>query len=346
MGRYGYSRWGWYTPAPTVWERKEKAAKTIAKLQKKGQTLSPVEIDGRTIARTFWGKAWCDNIERYRDFAYRLERGRSYVRSGAVIDLKIEKGLISALVIGSGSRPYNVAISIDQMAKDSWDALVKRSAGKIASLMALAQGKLPDEMLKDFCDPETGLFPKPRAIHFSCSCPDGASCCKHVAAVLYGVGARLDKEPELFFTLRGIDPGSIVSDQVVETLTEGAESEIDAADIGDVFGIELDTPTEVPKESPKAKKAKASAEVSRKPPKAKEAKVSAEAPKESPKAKENVDSFPARIRALRSRMGLSQAAFGKLLGTHQVGVSLLERGLATPRPEILSALKRLEKGKP
>ena len=102
MGRYGYSRWGWYTPAPTVWERKEKAAKTIAKLQKKGQTLSPVEIDGRTIARTFWGKAWCDNIERYRDFAYRLERGCSYVRSGAVIDLRRGSSRRSSLAAAAG----------------------------------------------------------------------------------------------------------------------------------------------------------------------------------------------------------------------------------------------------
>lgn len=216
MSRYGF--WG-FKPQPTVWERQQKAAKTIARLRKKGADLSPVELEGRTIAKTFWGKAWCDNIEAYRDFAYRLERGRSYVRSGAVIDLKIQEGVVGALVIGSGRSPYEVVIRIDKMKKPDWDALVKRSSGKIASLMALAQGKLPKEMLEDFCNPETGLFPKPREIHFDCSCPDGASCCKHVAAVLYGIGARLDEQPELFFTLRGINPDSIVSTEVVDTLT-------------------------------------------------------------------------------------------------------------------------------
>jgi len=237
MSRYSY--WG-FKPQPTVWERQQKAAKTIARMRKKGADLSPVQLEGRTIAKTFWGKAWCDNIESYRDFAYRLERGRSYVRSGAVIDLKISEGAVGALVIGSGRSPYEVIIRIDKMKKPDWDALVKRSSGKISSLMALAQGKLPKEMLEDFCNPETGLFPKPREIHFDCACPDGASCCKHVAAVLYGIGARLDEKPELFFTLRGIDQNSIVSAEVVDTLTDGAASELDGADLGDVFGIALD----------------------------------------------------------------------------------------------------------
>ena len=164
----------------------------------------------------------------------------------AVIDLKISEGQVSALVIGSGSRPYNISIRIDKMKKVDWDALVKRSSGKISSLMALAQGKLPKEMLEDFCNPETGLFPKPREIHFDCSCPDGASCCKHVAAVLYGVGARLDATPELFFTLRGIDPNSIVATEVVDALTDGSASELDGADLGDVFGISLDADASAP----------------------------------------------------------------------------------------------------
>lgn len=353
-----YSRWGWYTPAPSAWERREKAAKTIARLTKKGEVLSPVEIEGRTIARTFWGKAWCDNIESYRDFAYRLERGRSYVRSGAVIDLQISEGRVSALVIGSGTRPYRISIDIDRMAKARWDALVQRSAGKISSLMALAQGKLPEEMLKDFCDPETGLFPKPREIHFSCTCPDGASCCKHVAAVLYGIGARLDKEPTLFFTLRGIDPESIVTAEVVDTLTEGAESELDAADIGDVFGISLDTGAEIapdadagPNARPAKKGRQAKAPVKGSRSRATEVKTkpkgsrtrAAAAPSSPSSATPPAADFPARIRAYRARTGLSQGALGKLLGTHQVGVSLLERGRTAPRPEILAAFEKLER---
>ena len=305
MSRYSY--WG-FKPQPTVWERQEKAAKTIARLRKKGADLSPVELEGRTIAKTFWGKAWCDNIEAYRDFAYRLERGRSYVRSGAVIDLKIDEGEVCALVIGSGRSPYEVVIRIDKMKKPDWDALVKRSSGKIASLMALAQGKLPKEMLEDFCNPETGLFPKPREIHFACSCPDGASCCKHVAAVLYGIGARLDERPELFFTLRGIDPDSIVSAEVVDTLTDGAANELENADLGDVFGIALDEAD----------------------------------PNIVQDVRERIP-LAVRVKTLRIKLGLSQQAFGERLGTYQAVVSAMERGKADSRIRaFLEKIERLE----
>ena len=306
MSRYSYG-YSYFPRQMTKWEKAEKAAKTIARLTKKGCALSPVpEFSGR-IAKTFWGKAWCDNIESYRDFAYRLERGRSYVRSGAVIDLQIASGKVTALVIGSGRNPYEVAITIKPMAKDKWNELVKRSAGKISSLMALAQGKLPSELLTDFCNPETGLFPKPREIHFDCSCPDGASCCKHVAAVLYGIGARLDVEPSLFFTLRGIDPANIIGADVVDTLTEGAASEIAADDLGDVFGIALDGEIPVESVSP-AKK-----------PQLKKAPVNSEG------------DGGALMKSVRQRLGLSQAEMGRRLGTYQAVVSQIERGRARLR---------------
>lgn len=337
MSRYGF--WG-FKPQPTVWERKEKAAKTIARLRKKGADLSPVELDGRTIAKTFWGKAWCDNIESYRDFAYRLERGRSYVRSGAVIDLKVQEGAVGALVIGSGRSPYEVVIRIDQMKKPAWDALVKRSSGKIASLMALAQGKLPKEMLEDFCNPGTGLFPKPCEIHFDCSCPDGASCCKHVAAVLYGIGARLDSNPELFFTLRGIDPDSIVSTEVVDTLTDGAANELENADLGDVFGIALDE-TEEPAHAGRETLPEVGRAVSTKPPKGRKktphADVAQDVRKRIP--------LSVRVKTLRLMLGLSQQAFGERLGTYQAVVSAMERGKADSRIRaFLEKIERLEAG--
>ena len=336
MSRYGF--WG-FKPQPTVLERKEKAAKTIARLRKKGADLSPVELEGRTIAKTFWGKAWCDNIEAYRDFAYRLERGRSYVRSGAVIDLKVQEGAVGALVIGSGRSPYEVVIRIDQMKKPAWDALVKRSSGKIASLMALAQGKLPKEMLEDFCNPETGLFPKPREIHFDCSCPDGASCCKHVAAVLYGIGARLDSNPELFFTLRGIDPDSIVSTEVVDTLTDGAANELENADLGDVFGIALDeTSGDVgvrEASAPRAEDGKAT----KKPPKGRK---KAPKPDVAQDVRERIP-LSVRVKTLRLMLGLSQQAFGERLGTYQAVVSAMERGKADSRIRaFLEKIERLE----
>ena len=331
MSRY---YWG-FQPQPTVAVRKLKAEQTIARMRKKGAELSPVSLEGRTIAKTFWGKAWCDNVESYRDYAYRLERGRSYVRSGAVIDLKISKGEVEALVIGSGRNPYRISIRIDKMKKSDWDALVKRSTGKVASLMALAQGKLPQEMLEDFCNPETGLFPKPKEIHFDCSCPDGAYCCKHVAAVLYGIGARLDKEPELFFTLRGIDPNSIVASEMVETLTGETENELEGANLGDVFGISLDGDAAAVAESP--------GEAA--PEKAPEAAPEKKKKRGRPAKKKGATPLsPAeRVRALRQKMGLSQAAFGKEIGTYQAVVSQMELGKAPSQfARALPLIERLE----
>jgi len=240
MSAYGYSGWGWFPRSLTVAERKAKAAKMAAKLAKEGRRLDPVELEGRTIARTFWGKAWCDNIESYRDYAYRLERGRSYVRSGAVLDLKITRGRAEALVAGSESRPYRVAVEIAPADPAKWKALAGRALGKILSLLALTQGKVPEALLEDFCKPSTGLFPAPREIRLDCSCPDVAGCCKHVAAALYGIGARLDREPELFFALRSIDPAELVAEEAVEQLTGGGGSEIADGDLGAMFGIELD----------------------------------------------------------------------------------------------------------
>ncbi len=336
----GYGGWMGWAPAMTVGERRAKAGKTIAGLRKKGQDVSPVEIQGRTIARTFWGKAWCDNIESYRDYAYRLERGRSYVRSGAVVDLQIREGAVDALVIGSGSQPYRVAVRIDPMRPADWKALVQRSAGRVSSLFALAQGQLPEEILRDFCNPETGLFPKPREIHFDCSCPDGASCCKHVAAVLYGIGARLDQKPDLFFALRGIDPDSIVSPEVVETLTDGTSSELENADLADVFGISLDAEAPPPPPPQKVSR-KAAPKAKAKPkPKSKPAPSSKTAPAKPPQKN---SSYADRIKALRARLGLSQKALAQRLGTYQVAISLWERGKATPPLDIRAAIRRLEK---
>ena len=333
MSRYGYG-YSFYPRQMTKWEKAEKAAKTIARLTKKGRALSPVpEFSGR-IAKTFWGKAWCDNIESYRDFAYRLERGRSYVRSGAVIDLQIAAGRVAALVIGSGRNPYEVAITIKSMAKPKWNELVRRSAGRISSLMALAQGKLPPELLTDFCNPETGLFPKPSEIQFDCSCPDGASCCKHVAAVLYGIGARLDVDPSLFFTLRGIDPANIVGEDVVDTLTEGAASEIASDDLGDVFGIALDAEVPVEEVSPAPKKAKVKAVPGK----------SDVQTKTIPMERSGFadGSNGGLMKSVRLRLGLSQSEMGTRLGTYQAVISQIERGKARLRPGWAERLREME----
>ena len=120
-----YFAWKPYVP---VAERRRKAARHVQKLAKKGETVTPVIVEGRTIARTFWGKAWCENLERYSDYENRLPRGRTYVRNGSVVDLKIARGEIAAMV--SGSEIYKVKITITPASQPVWKALCKDCAGQ------------------------------------------------------------------------------------------------------------------------------------------------------------------------------------------------------------------------
>src|SRR3989454_9790244 len=196
---------GVWSLRPYVWvaEKKARAAKATARVAKKrGRAAEPVVIPrrGRGIATTFWGKAWCDSLERYMDFANRLPRGRTYVRNGSVVDLAIARGKVEALV--AGSELYTVTVRIAQMKRARWRGVVTRCTGRIGSLVGLLRGKLSAEVLAVLADAKEGLFPEPREITMECSCPDWAGMCKHVAAVLYGVGARLGQKPELFFTPR------------------------------------------------------------------------------------------------------------------------------------------------
>lgn len=206
MGDGMWYEWRPYVPAA---QRRRKAERQLRTLRNKGQPLSPVVIEGRKIARTFWGKAWCDNLERYSDYANRLPRGRSYVRNGSVLDLRIAPGEVAALV--SGTDIYQVAVQVSAVSKRRWTAICTDCAGAIDSLVELLQGRLSNGVMERICQEGTGLFPAPREIRFSCSCPDWAAMCKHVVAVLYGIGARLDQQPELLFTLRKVHEQDLIS---------------------------------------------------------------------------------------------------------------------------------------
>ena len=177
-------------------------------LRKRGVDIQPVEIEGRKIAKTFWGEAWCDHLESFSDFENRLPRGRTYVRNGSVCHLAIAKGKIEAKV--SGSEIYNLRIQIKTLPAKKWKAVKRRCAGQIGSLLELLQGNLSDHVMEVVTDRKEGLFPLPGEISFDCDCPDWAVMCKHVAAVLYGVGARLDEKPELLFTLRGVNHEELI----------------------------------------------------------------------------------------------------------------------------------------
>src|SRR2546427_4586027 len=234
-----YYEWGW-RPHVSVAERRRQAAKKIAKLQKKGRTISPVVIQGRAIAKTFWGKAWCDNLERYSDFANRLPRGRTYVRNGSVVDLQIAPGAVTAMV--SGSDLYRIEVKVAAVPKGRWAAVCRDCAGAIDSLVELLQGRFSQGVMTRICQEKTGLFPSPAEIEFTCSCPDWASMCKHVAAVLYGIGARLDEQPDLLFALRKVDQQDLIANagkRFSKTKQGPAAGRIlDTGDLSEMFGIE------------------------------------------------------------------------------------------------------------
>ena len=241
MARYGGYYDGW-APYVSAAERRGKAAKKVAALKKKGQMISPVQIEGRAIARTFWGKAWCANLEAYSDFSNRLPRGRTYVRNGSVIDLQITQGEITAMV--SGSSIYTVNIAIRALERPRWKALLGHCSGQIDSLVELLQGKFSRGVMEIITCKERGLFPAPKHIVMDCSCPDGAVMCKHVAAVLYGVGARLDERPELFFQLRNVDHSELITAAGAATVVARAakpDKVLKSSDLSAIFGIEVDT---------------------------------------------------------------------------------------------------------
>jgi uncharacterized Zn finger protein len=239
VARY-YNGWAPYVPAA---ERRRKAALAMQKLRKKGHPVAPVVIQGRMIATTFWGKAWCENLESYRDYESRLPRGRTYVRNGSVVDLQIAPTEITAMV--SGSSIYKVKISIDRVRKEQWGSICKDCSGGVDSLVELLQGRFSKGVMERLCRQGGGLFPKPAEIRFSCTCPDYASLCKHVAAVLYGVGARLDEQPELLFRLRAVDEKELVAriDAALPAAKQVPASNrvLDSDDLSALFGLDIDS---------------------------------------------------------------------------------------------------------
>jgi len=235
-----YNNWGW-KPYVSVAERRRKGLGEMEKRRKKGHDVSPVRIEGRTIAKTFWGKSWCENLERYSDYANRLPRGRTYVRNGSVVDLQIARGTIRAFVCGS--ELYEVELQVAPVGKARWKAICDDCAGAIDSLVELLQGRFAKGVMERICRPNAGLFPSPSEIELSCSCPDGARMCKHVAAVLYGIGARFDEQPEFLFRLRGVDEKDLIAEvgQSIPLAKQGPSRAkvLGGEDLADIFGLEM-----------------------------------------------------------------------------------------------------------
>ena len=239
-------------------ERKERLQREIAKRQKRGEKFEslPAPAVQKKLSTTFWGQAWCRNLESYQVYESRLPRGRSYLRQGNVYNLEIEPGKLSAVV--AGSELYDTSIAIQPLPKKQWQQIVESSAGQVGSMLDLLAGKLGDGLMKVLTDPDDGLFPKPKEIRFNCSCPDHADMCKHVSAVLYGVGVLLDTKPELLFTLRGVDQAELLSNASSAAITDLSADTGDLAgvDLSAIFGIDLkrDALPEPPAKKKRAKK--------------------------------------------------------------------------------------------
>ena len=259
-----YFGWRPYVP---VADRRRQAERKLAKLKKQGQSIAPIAIEGRIIGKTFWGKSWCDNLERYSDYENRVPRGRTYVRNGSVVDLQIGKGEVTAMV--AGSQLYKIKITIVPVKTARWKAICQDCAGSIDSLVELLQGRLAKGVMDRVCRQGDGLFPSPSEIKLSCSCPDWADMCKHVAAALYGVGARLDDKPRLLFVLRGVDENEMIAGAgqgvALTNTAPRAGKVLDDGDVAALFGLEMAEPansarpvlvaakTEKPRQSAKPK---------------------------------------------------------------------------------------------
>ena len=323
-----------YPPYVSVAEKRAKAAKKLRQLKKKNPHINPIEIEGTAIARTWWGKAWNRNLESYADYSNRIGRGRSYVRHGAVLDLQIRPGEVESLVQGSRSKPYSVSIRIKAMGKKNWKEIKTASEGRLDSLQEFLAGKFPKALGEIFTTQGKGLFPSPKEIDFDCSCPDWASMCKHVASTLYGIGARLDQDPGLFFKLRKVKMKDLVTEAVEEKtrkLLKKARKKtrrvIDDSDLADVFGIDMESPVEPKK---KRKKPGKKGTGTKKPPKPRAKKVKALTgkagkkvthKKPSPRAKKPRTPFETVVGIVRrSRKGVTVAAIREKTGFGEIQI--------------------------
>jgi len=224
-------------------ERESRIAAEVSKRRSRGEPMIPFEVAGLAkkgpTARSFWGTAWCERIERCGDYADRLAPGRSLLRAGAVYDLAVSPREVFAYV--AGEELHEVLVKISPVGPDRTATLRASCAGKIAGVLELLQGRLGPETLTQLTDPDVGLVPGPGEIRFQCDCPDHAGVCAHGAAVLYAVGVRLDEEPEALLRLRDIAWTDLVAGVVDEVGRQGAPdgSGVPDADLAGLFGIEL-----------------------------------------------------------------------------------------------------------
>lgn len=301
--------WG-YKPYVPVAKRHERAKKQMQKLRKQGRFITPIELSSKKISTTFWGTSWCSHIESLSDFDNRLPRGRTYVRNGSVCHLAISEGKVTAIV--TGNELYNVNVHISPLKEAKWQKIKALCKGQISSVLDLLSGKLSDGVMDIVCDKHQGMFPFDNEIEFDCDCFDWASMCKHVAAVLYGIGSRLDAHPEQLFILRAVDYNELIDIQAsVATLTKGStcdSKQLASDDLASIFGIEFDVTTPPSKAISKITKPKA---------------LTGDA-----------------LKKIRLELAMSKAAFAKRIGVSAKSISIWE---AFAKKKIHASVKSMAK---
>ena len=308
--------WAPYVP---VAKRRARAARELDKLRKEGTKIEPIEVQGRKIVRTYWGEAWCNHLEKFSDYENRLPRGRTYVRNGSVCHLAISKGKVEAIV--SGSELYRVDINIKPLSGKKWKNVLKQCAGQIGSMLELLQGRFSDNVMQIVADQNQGLFPQPSEIKLACDCPDWAGMCKHIAAVLYGVGARLDHQPELLFLLRDVDHEELITAELdIQSATsgKGKRRRLAGADLSDVFGLDMEEPVIPGRKKNAVRKRSAS------------------------KKTKTFTSTAATVTRLRKKFGMNTSQFATLVGVSPPTVTNWENGSGklNLRKSSLDALSR------
>ncbi|HUZ78195.1 MAG TPA: SWIM zinc finger family protein [Chloroflexota bacterium] len=160
----------------------------------------------------WWTRRWIAALEAL-GWENRLERGRTYARTGRVLSLNIEPGLAEARVRGSRPVPYRVVIRLDAFSRGAWLRVMDLIAQKARYAGQLLAGEMPEDVDELFEEAGHSLFPTHSSeLRATCSCPDDANPCKHIAAVHYVLGARFDADPFVLFQLRGMPRATLLEE--------------------------------------------------------------------------------------------------------------------------------------
>jgi len=182
----------------------------------------------RAFGKTWWAKKWIEALEILgRDYSNRLPRGRTYARRGAVKDLVITPGEVMARVQGTRRTPYRVKIRLKALTDKQWQKVVKVLAERAIFAAKLLSGEMPPNIDEVFNSCGLSLFPaKANELETSCSCPDWANPCKHIAATHYVLAEVFDRDPFLLFELRGRTKEKVLEElRAARSLQDSAEEE-------------------------------------------------------------------------------------------------------------------------